>query len=92
MLVGRGLSACATRSTGPTPTCRPRTQRFPFVATWDDHEVANNYMGDILPSDDPDAAEPGGIALKTAAYKAWWEHMPTRVPAPRAARSTSSRR
>lgn len=61
---------------------RAAHQRFPFVATWDDHEVANNYMGDLLPSDDPETDEPGGIALKAVAYQAWWEHTPTRLPAP----------
>ena len=25
--------------------------RFPFVITWDDHEVANNYAGDTVPAD-----------------------------------------
>ena len=53
--------------------------RFPWVLTWDDHEVANNYMGDVLVEDpDPEAAR----ALRTAAYKAWWEHLPVRVAAP----------
>ncbi|MCB0978805.1 MAG: alkaline phosphatase D family protein, partial [Acidimicrobiales bacterium] len=60
--------------------------RYPFVCTWDDHEVANNYMGNFLPSDDPKAEEPKGIARKTAAYKAWWENLPTRLPAPTGSR------
>ncbi len=55
--------------------------RFPFVATWDDHEVANNYAGDLLPGDpDPEV----GRALKGAAYQAWWEHLPVRLEAPNA--------
>ncbi|MBX3284559.1 MAG: alkaline phosphatase D family protein, partial [Actinobacteria bacterium] len=53
--------------------------RFPFVATWDDHEVANNHMGDLLPGNpDPEA----GRALKVAAYQAWWEHLPVRLDPP----------
>ena len=53
--------------------------RFPFVATWDDHEVANNHMGDLLPGNpDPEA----GRALKAAAYQAWWEHLPVRLDPP----------
>lgn len=53
--------------------------RFPFVCTWDDHEVRNNYMGDTAPlglTDDQvrDA--------KAAAYRAWWENLPTRMPPP----------
>lgn len=55
-------------------------QRFPFVLTWDDHEVANNYSGDRLLKEptSPDAAR----ARKIAAYQAWWEHQPVRVGAP----------
>jgi len=52
----------------------------PFVATWDDHEVANNYLGDTVPG--------GRVAnarlpeRRAAAYRAWWENLPTRLPAP----------
>ena len=53
--------------------------RFPFSVTWDDHEVANNYMGDVLPEDpSPEAA----VARRAAAYRAWWEHLPVRLPPP----------
>jgi phosphodiesterase/alkaline phosphatase D-like protein len=53
--------------------------RHPFVCTWDDHEVANNVMGDVLESSsDPAVARD----RKTAAYRAWWEHLPVRVAAP----------
>ncbi len=54
--------------------------RFPFVLTWDDHEVANNYSGDSLRSapDVQDAAR----ERKAAAYRAWWEHLPVRVGPP----------
>jgi alkaline phosphatase D len=64
------------------PDLQAAHHRFPFVSTWDDHEVANNYMGDLLANDDPAAAEPKGVALKAAAYQAWWENLPTRFPAP----------
>jgi len=53
--------------------------RFPFVLTWDDHEVANNYMGDLLPGDTDPAT---GKARKTAAYQGWWENQPTRLDPP----------
>ena len=53
--------------------------RFPFVCTWDDHEVRNNYMGDST----PDGLDPERVSeLRAAAYRAWWENLPTRVPAP----------
>jgi alkaline phosphatase D len=51
----------------------------PFVTTWDDHEVANNYMGDTVPGDvDVEAVR----ARKAAAYQAWWEHTATRAAPP----------
>jgi alkaline phosphatase D len=51
----------------------------PWIVTWDDHEFDNNYAGleSSTPGDDPDFA-----ARRAAAYQAWWEHMPARLPAP----------
>lgn len=50
----------------------------PFVVTWDDHEVANNYMGDVVPGT-PDG---GDLDRKAAAYQAWWENIPVRLDPP----------
>jgi len=48
----------------------------PWLVTWDDHEVDNNYAG---PDQDPDAASPEEFAARrAAAYRAYWEHMPLR--------------
>jgi alkaline phosphatase D len=53
--------------------------RFPFVLTWDDHEVANNYAGDTVPG----GASPEVVReLRAAAYQAWWEHLPVRLDPP----------
>lgn len=53
--------------------------RFPFVVTWDDHEVRNNYMGDTL----PDGADEAAVRdVKAQAYQAWWENIPTRFAPP----------
>jgi alkaline phosphatase D len=53
--------------------------RFPFVCTWDDHEVLNNYMGDNV----HDGRPPEQVReLRAAAYRAWWEYIPVRIPAP----------
>ena len=46
---------------------------FPFVVTWDDHEVDNNYAG-LVPED----GRPGFARRRAAAYQAYWEHMPIR--------------
>ncbi len=47
----------------------------PWYVTWDDHEVENNYAGDISQHDDPvDVFR----ARRAAAYRAYWENMPLR--------------
>ena len=62
------------------PDLQAAHARFPWVVTWDDHEVANNYMGDSVPGDaPPEVIE----ARRTAAYQAWWEHMPVRLDPPK---------
>jgi alkaline phosphatase D len=49
---------------------------FPWLVTWDDHEVANDYTNDVTPRN----ADPAQfLAIRAAAYQAWYEHMP--VPA-----------
>jgi alkaline phosphatase D len=60
------------------PDLQAAHARFPFAVTWDDHEVANNYMGDVVSDLDPAAAK----ARKAAAYQAWWEHLPVRLDPP----------
>lgn len=48
---------------------------FPWVVTWDDHEVENNYAGLIRDNQTP----PGDLKLRrAAAYQAYYEHMPLR--------------
>ena len=45
----------------------------PWLVTWDDHEVDNNYAGTRSESLDPDFAR-----RRAAAYRAYFEHMPLR--------------
>lgn len=51
----------------------------PWIVTFDDHEIINNYAGE-------DGAlggtGPAFAARRAAAYRAWWEHMPIRTPPP----------
>jgi alkaline phosphatase D len=50
----------------------------PWVSSWDDHEVDNNYAGDI----DQDNTPPEIFALRrAAAYQAYYEAMPLRASA-----------
>lgn len=67
------------------PECAAAHAAHPWIVTWDDHEVEDNYA----------AWEPGGIAealdddaravfrdRRIAAYQAWWEFMPVRTGPP----------
>ncbi len=47
----------------------------PWLVTWDDHEVENDYANDV--SENLDARD-WFLARRAAAYKAWYEHMPAR--------------
>ena len=51
----------------------------PWIVTWDDHEVDNNYAG-LANQDDQDAAS--FEQRRQAAQQAWWEHMPVRIAPP----------
>jgi alkaline phosphatase D len=48
---------------------------LPFVLTWDDHEVENDYADDQSERFDPPAAF---RRRRAAAYQAYWEHLPLR--------------
>ena len=48
---------------------------LPFVLTWDDHEVQNDYAADRSERFDPSAAF---RRRRAAAYRAYWEHLPLR--------------
>lgn len=45
----------------------------PWLAIWDDHEVANNYHNDDAPRVQGGAPF---LKMRAAAYQAWYEHMP----------------
>ena len=48
----------------------------PWIVTWDDHEVDNNYASDI--SEEPEVSAAELLLRRAAAYKAYYEHMPLR--------------
>lgn len=48
---------------------------FPFVVTWDDHEVDNDYTSAISQDKDPIKQF---LHRRAAAYQAYYEHMPLR--------------
>ena len=50
----------------------------PWLVTWDDHEVDNNYAGEFGENGMESAEQMR--ARRAAGYQAWWEHQPVRVP------------
>ncbi|MBB5786503.1 alkaline phosphatase D family protein [Jiangella mangrovi] len=54
----------------------------PWIVTWDDHEVDNNYAA-LLPTNTDSNQGNGSLEdftrRRAAAYKAYWEHMPLRA-------------
>jgi alkaline phosphatase D len=50
----------------------------PFVVSWDDHEVDNDYAG---ASDERDTPAEVFLLRRAAAYQAYFEHMPLRASA-----------
>ena len=49
---------------------------FPWIVTWDDHEVDNNYADATSENLDPDQPF---LRRRAAAYQAFYEHMPIRL-------------
>lgn len=50
---------------------------FPWLVTWDDHEVDNNWADEI--PQDPDEQSPEAfLARRAIAFQAYYEHMPLR--------------
>lgn len=62
------------------PSLQAAHAAVPWLVTFDDHEVSNNYAGDV---GQPDGQQPRSRDRRLAAHQAWYEHMPIRIaPAP----------
>ncbi len=57
------------------PDLRMAHAAFPFIVTWDDHEVDNNYAG---AAHEGDMSAEDFLRRRAAAYQAYWEHQPLR--------------
>ncbi|MGQ0528315.1 MAG: alkaline phosphatase D family protein [Panacagrimonas sp.] len=71
----RRRHACYKRD----PDLQAAHAHAPWLMTWDDHEVDNDYAG-IHPSEPAETAETFR-SRRAAAYRAYWEHMPLRLRA-----------
>jgi alkaline phosphatase D len=59
--------------------------RCPWVVTWDDHEVSNDYADDFAegtPADASEADRAEFLERRAAAYQAFYEHQPVRLDPP----------
>ena len=58
------------------PALQKMHQHCPWIVTWDDHEVDNNYAADI-----PEDKQPRDAFLerRANAYQAYYEHLPLRL-------------
>ena len=61
------------------PLLRAAHAHVPWIITWDDHEVDNDYADDISEQDD---ATGEFLTRRAASYLAWYEHMPVRLDPP----------
>ncbi len=59
------------------PNLQEAHARFPFIVTWDDHEVDNNYAGLIAEEDGPAQGE-AFVDRRRNAYRVYSETMPLR--------------
>jgi alkaline phosphatase D len=63
------------------PDLQAAHRAFPWIVTWDDHEVSNNYAGLVQ---DEGLSNPQLFPqLRAAAYLAWYEHTPVRLLPPK---------
>lgn len=53
-------------------------RQHPFIAVWDDHEIANDTWSGGATNHNPERGEGGWAARKAAAYRAYLEWMPIR--------------
>ncbi len=58
------------------PAIQKMHAHCPWIVTWDDHEVDNNYAGDV-PEDQQSRQE--FLERRASAYQAYYEHMPLRL-------------
>ncbi len=67
------------------PDLQEAHRLFPWIHTWDDNDVSNNYAG--LVQDEGSSFPPPEQFAETRAraYRAWYEHLPVRTAVPQGA-------
>ncbi len=60
------------------PALQAAHAAFPFVVTFDDHEVEDNYAGEMPKADSDTPLRDPFLRRRANAYRAYWEHLPLR--------------
>ncbi len=64
-----------------SPDLQAAHAAFPFVVTFDDHEVENNWAAGVSQPDDEASNDPARfMRLRANAFQAYYEHLPLRRP------------
>ena len=64
-----------------SPDLQAAHAAFPFVVTFDDHEIENNWAAGVSQPDGEASNEPGRfLQLRANAFQAFYEHLPLRRP------------
>ncbi len=64
-----------------SPDLQAAHAAFPFVVTFDDHEVENNWAADVSQPDGEASNERQRfLVLRANAFQAYYEHLPLRLP------------
>ncbi|WP_069187890.1 alkaline phosphatase D family protein [Sporosarcina globispora] len=61
-----------------SPDLQAAHSAFPFIVTFDDHEVDNDWSNDISDPNYPEGERERFLAVRAAAFQAYYEHMPLR--------------
>ncbi|WP_338787244.1 alkaline phosphatase D family protein [Metabacillus sp. FJAT-53654] len=61
-----------------SPDLQKAHASFPFIVTFDDHEVDNDWSNDISEPNYPEGERERFLAVRAAAFQAYYEHMPLR--------------
>ncbi|MFB4165679.1 alkaline phosphatase [Alteribacillus sp. JSM 102045] len=61
-----------------SPDLQAAHAAFPFIVTFDDHEVENNWANDISQPDNEESND-RFLEIRAAAFQAYYEHLPLRL-------------
>ncbi|WP_121614456.1 alkaline phosphatase D family protein [Mesobacillus foraminis] len=61
-----------------SPDLQAAHAAFPFIVTFDDHEIENNWANSISQPDGEESNQ-DFLALRAAAFQAYYEHLPLRL-------------